>query len=111
MRNHSSPVAGRKPAKKQARPAGKTNSKEPPANGVQGEGDYAAARRYQQDTQRFVAAGKVDGAARRARPRTPGESNGLQRAEAVGRARSRGEDPRDEFAARETPRARRPRPH
>jgi hypothetical protein len=111
MRNQTPPVAGRKPTKQHDGPAGKANGRNSRTNGVQGEGDYAAARRYQHDTDRFIESGKVDGAARRARPRTAGESNDLQRAEDVGRARSRGEDPHDEFAARETPRARRPRSH
>ena len=111
MRNQTPPVAGRKPTKQHGGPAGKANGQNSRASGVQGEGDYAAARRYQKDTDRFIESGKVDGAARRAQPRTTGEASELKRAEAVGRARSRGEDPQDEFAARGTQRARRPHSH
>ena len=68
---------------------------------VQGEGDYAAARRYRQDTERFIEQGKVKAAAARAQPADAREAQSLQQAEEIGRARARGEDEHDEFTASE----------
>ena len=41
---------------------------------MQGEGNYTAARRYDEATTDFVKAGKVDEAARNARPKTEAEA-------------------------------------
>ena len=75
-------------------------------DGVQGEGDYESARRYQEDTERFIEEGKVDGAAKRARPRNAEEQQAMEKAEETGRRRSQGEDAHDGFARRETRRDR-----
>ena len=60
---------------------------------VQGEGDYASARRYDEETREFVESGKVEPAANAAKPKNEAEAKEMERAEARGRARSKGEDP------------------
>lgn len=56
---------------------------------VQGEGDYDAARRYNQAVERFTESGRVEQAARDAEPDSANERDGMQRAEDIGRSRSR----------------------
>ena len=41
-----------------------TSNDQPSNDGVQGEGDYEAARRYDRDQREFVQSGRVDQAAR-----------------------------------------------
>ena len=65
----------------------KTNSE------VQGEGDYKAARRYNEATREFVAEEDVAEAARDAEPQNPSEEQQLEHAEQAGRARAKDEDP------------------
>jgi len=67
----------------------------PPAGGkhVQGEGDYEAARRFDQAERRFVESGKVDEAARRAPPRNAKEADELDSAEETGRSHAKDEGP------------------
>ncbi len=60
---------------------------------VQGEGDYEAARRYDKAAHEFAESGKVDDAARDARPKTPEEAEEMSRAERAGKSHSKGEDP------------------
>ena len=59
---------------------------------IQGEGDYASARRYDEATKRFVEEGRVGPAAQRARTDDPVENAELERAEDAGRARAKEED-------------------
>ena len=59
---------------------------------IQGEGDYKSARRYDERTRDFVEAGKVEAAARAARPASAAEQDEMIQAEKQGRARSKGED-------------------
>jgi hypothetical protein len=59
----------------------------------QGEGDYEAARRYDEAQRRFVESGKVEKAAEEAAPRDAAEAEALERAEEAGKSRSHGEDP------------------
>lgn len=68
---------------------GKTEGK----SDVQGEGDYAAARRYNESTREFVKESDVTGAARDAEPESAAEGRQLERAEQQGRERAKGEDP------------------
>jgi hypothetical protein len=76
------------------------NSNDPSSNDrVQGEGDYEAARRYDRDQREFVQSGRVDQAARDARPQNPGEAEEMTRAEDEGRSHSKGEDPQLEKPA------------
>jgi hypothetical protein len=60
---------------------------------VQGEGDYEAGRHYDEKTREFVKSGKVDEAARNAHPKSPREQQEMQKAEEIGKSRSKGEDP------------------
>ena len=70
-----------------------TSNDQPPSDGVQGEGDYEAARRYDRDQREFVQSGRVDQAARDARPQDQREAEEMARAEDEGRSHSKGEDP------------------
>ncbi|WP_309638319.1 hypothetical protein [Methylibium sp.] len=79
-------------------------------NKVQGEGDYDAARNYDEATRDFVKSGKVEQAARDAAPANAAEAAELARAEQAGKSRSKGEStgsPTDEPAGA-GPEARRP---
>lgn len=79
-------------------------------NKVQGEGDYDAARNYDEATRDFVKSGKVEQAARDAAPANAAEAAELTRAEQAGKSRSKGEStgsPTDEHAGA-GPEARRP---
>lgn len=79
-------------------------------NRVQGEGDYDAARNYDEATRDFVKSGKVEQAARDAAPANAAEAAELTRAEQAGKSRSKGEStgsPTDEPAGA-GPEARRP---
>ena len=60
---------------------------------MQGEGNRTAARRYNEETTDFARSGRVDQAAREARPEGAAEARDMERAEAEGKAHSRGEDP------------------
>jgi hypothetical protein len=61
----------------------------PNGNGIQGEGDYEAARRYQADVGHYVRSADIEGAARAAAPRTEDEARELAEAEAAGRRRAK----------------------
>jgi hypothetical protein len=56
---------------------------------IQGEGDYEAARRYQQEVKEFVDKADVNKAAREAAPRSPDEQREMDEAERAGRSRSK----------------------
>jgi hypothetical protein len=58
-------------------------------NGVQGEGDYEAARRYQTDVDHFVRSANIERAARAAAPQDEDEARELAEAEAAGRRRAK----------------------
>lgn len=60
---------------------------------VQGEGDYKAARRYNEATRQFVKEEDLTEAARDAEPQSAGEEQQLERAEQAGRQRAKDEDP------------------
>ncbi|MEO8185841.1 MAG: hypothetical protein ABI580_00560 [Burkholderiaceae bacterium] len=60
---------------------------------VQGEGDYKAARRYNEATREFVKEEDVAEAARDAEPQSTREEQQLERAEQAGRQRAKDEDP------------------
>ena len=62
-------------------------------DGVQGEGDYAAARRFDQEQERFAQSGRVDEAARQAAPRDQKEAEEMKRAEEDASKHAKGEDP------------------
>ena len=58
-------------------------------NEMQGEGNYTAAKEYDDATSNFVKAGKVDKAARDAKPRNAQEEREMLEAEESGRARAK----------------------
>ena len=58
---------------------------------VQGEGDYDAARRYRRSVEGFVRQNDTEELARAAEPATKAESEELEKAEADGLARKRGD--------------------
>jgi len=60
---------------------------------VHGEGNYAASKQYNDATRKFVQAGKVDEAARKAAPGNPKEAEDMRRAEDAGKRRAKEEDP------------------
>ncbi len=60
---------------------------------LQGEGNYDAARRYDEAQRRFIESGKVEKAAKDAAPKSAEEDAALKRAEEVGKSHSKGEDP------------------
>jgi hypothetical protein len=59
---------------------------------VQGEGDYESAKKFDDDEAAFVKSGRADQAARDAEPKSQVEADEMNKAEEVGRSRSRGED-------------------
>ena len=58
-----------------------------------GEGNYKASRQYNDATKKFVESGRVDEAARKAKPDTRSEAIDMANAEAEGRRRAKEEDP------------------
>ena len=62
-------------------------------NQVQGEGNYEAAKQYDEAQRKFVKSGKVDAAARDAKPKSPEQAKEMERAEEAGRSHAKGEDP------------------
>jgi hypothetical protein len=59
---------------------------------VQGEGDYNAARRYDEAAREFAESGKVEPAAQDAAPTSAEEAEALKQAEETGKSHSKGED-------------------
>jgi hypothetical protein len=58
-----------------------------------GEGNYAASKQYNDATKQFVESGKVEDAARQAKPKDANEARDLEQAEAEGRSHAKEEDP------------------
>jgi hypothetical protein len=58
-----------------------------------GEGNHEADRRYREETERFIASGRVDEAAREAKRAVEEDEGELEAAEKAGRARVAEEDP------------------
>jgi hypothetical protein len=58
-------------------------------DGVQGEGNYAAAREFNEAERKFVASGKVAAAARAAAPETEAERQAMFAAEEEGKRRAK----------------------
>ncbi len=63
------------------------------AGEVQGEGDYKAARRYNEATREFAKDEDVAEAARDAEPKDAQEEQQIEHAEQSGRERAKDEDP------------------
>ena len=66
---------------------------DPKSPDIQGEGNYDATRRYDKATTDFVQSGKVDQAARDARPKSEAEAEEMKKAEQEGKSHAKGEDP------------------
>jgi hypothetical protein len=64
-------------------------------DGIQGEGNVAADRRYREGVRQFVRDHDVERAAREAEPSSAAERAALKAAEQAGRERSKGEDQTD----------------
>jgi hypothetical protein len=58
-------------------------------NGVEGEGSYSGTKDYNERTKKFIAAGQVAKAARRAAPKSAEEKRAMLKAERVGRSRAK----------------------
>ncbi len=71
----------------------KSEQKSGKSLGVEGEGSYQGARQYNERTKKFVDSGKVDEAARAAKPQSEEEAHQMHKAERIGKQRARGEDP------------------
>ena len=65
---------------------------DPKSPDIQGEGNYDATRRYDKATTDFVQSGKVDQAARDARPKNEAEAEAMKKAEQEGKSHAKGED-------------------
>ena len=63
------------------------------AGGVEGEGSYSGAKDYNERTKKFVDSGKVDEAARKAKPESSDEQQRMDNAERKGKEHAKGEDP------------------
>lgn len=64
---------------------------------VQGEGNYDAAREYDDAQRAFANSGRVERAARDAAPQSSDEARQLEQAEREGKSHSKGEDADDEM--------------
>jgi hypothetical protein len=60
---------------------------------VEGEGSYSGSKDYNERTKKFIDSGKVEEAANDAAPRSEEEAHAMQKAERIGKKRSKGEDP------------------
>ncbi len=60
---------------------------------VEGEGSYTGSKDYNERTKKFVDSGKVEQAAKGAKPKSEQEAHEMQKAERMGKQRARGEDP------------------
>jgi hypothetical protein len=70
---------------------------------VQGEGDYAADRRYRERTDEFLKKNDVEEAAQRAAPKSKAEAEQMRQAEEKGRARADGQPKETRGMAKPTP--------
>ena len=80
----------RKEQQKNSNPAGE--QQKAPKGEVEGEGSYKGSKDYNQRTQKFVESGKVEDAARAAKPQSEEEAHQMHKAERIGKQRSKGED-------------------
>ncbi len=60
---------------------------------IEGEGSYTGSKDYNERTKKFVDSGKVEQAAREAKPKSEQEAHEMQKAERIGKQRAKGEDP------------------
>ena len=60
---------------------------------VEGEGSYTGSKDYNQRTKKFVDSGKVEQAAKDAKPKSEQEAHEMQKAERIGKQHAKEEDP------------------
>jgi hypothetical protein len=60
---------------------------------VEGEGSYTGSKDYNERTKKFVDSGKVEQAAKDAKPQSEQEAHEMQKAERIGKQRAKDEDP------------------
>jgi hypothetical protein len=84
---------GKQGNKDQAPQGTKQGAKPQAGSEMQGEGNYDAARRYNQQTTEHAQGGNVEQAARDAEPSSRSEQKELEGAEERGRKRAKDEDP------------------
>ncbi len=60
---------------------------------VEGEGSYTGSKDYNERTKKFVDSGKVDQAAKDAKPKSEQEAHEMQKAERIGQQHAKEEDP------------------
>ena len=60
---------------------------------VEGEGSYSGSKDYNERTKKFVDSGKVDEAARGAKPQSEEEAHQMHKAERIGKQHAKEEDP------------------
>jgi hypothetical protein len=56
---------------------------------VEGEGSYSATRDFNERAKKFLDSGKVEEAARRAKPKSREEEQAMQKAERIGRSKAK----------------------
>ena len=56
---------------------------------VEGEGSYSGTRDYNERTRRFIKAGRVGAAARKAAPKSKEEAHAMHKAERLGKSRAK----------------------
>ena len=86
---HSAKTPATVPASTANRPNSEPKPTPPSKDGVQGEGNYTAAREFNEAERKFVASGKVAAAARAAAPTTEAERQAMVAAEEVGKRRAK----------------------
>ena len=69
------------------------DSKDKDKGKVEGEGSYRGSKDYNERTKKFVDSGKVDDAARAAKPQSEEEAHQMHKAERIGKQHAKGEDP------------------
>jgi hypothetical protein len=60
---------------------------------VEGEGSYSATKDYNERTKKFMESGKIEQAAKDAKPESEQQAQEMQKAERLGKQRAKGEDP------------------
>jgi hypothetical protein len=60
---------------------------------VEGEGSYTGSKDYNERTKKFVDSGKVEQAAKEAKPKSEQEAHEMQKAERIGKQHAKDEDP------------------
>lgn len=59
---------------------------------VEGEGSYSGSKDYNERTKKFVESGKVEQAAKDAKPKSEQEAHEMQKAERIGKQHAKEED-------------------